>query len=131
MAGLIRSATQNVIAMSEIDDRNEISTFIKKRRAKNSFVKPASVEPVSAKPIPWYKRPLAKEEFSHKLAKNGGFYVRHHEWLTNVWIGPYRNMEDVKAIIDSYVVESLKSSLYKKYDENIHSVIIDNPEEFF
>lgn len=131
MAGLIRSATQNVIAMSEIDDRNEISTFIKKRRAKNSFVKPASVEPVSAKPIPWYKRPLAKEEFSHKLAKNGRFYVRHHEWLTNVWIGPYRNMEDVKAIIDSYVVESLKSSLYKKYDENIHSVIIDNPEEFF
>ena len=117
--------------MSEIDDRNEISTFIKKRRAKNSFVKPASVEPVSTKPIPWYKRPLSKEEFSHKLAKNGRFYVRHHEWLTNVWIGPYRNMEDVKAIIDSYVVESLKSSLYKKYDENIHSVIIDNPEEFF
>jgi hypothetical protein len=117
--------------MSEIEDRNEMSDFIKKRRAKNSFVKPVSVEPVSAKPIPWYKRPLGKEEFSHKLAKNGRYYVRHNEWSSHVWIGPYRNMEDVKSIIDSYVVESLKNDLSKKYDENIHSVIIDNPEEFF
>jgi hypothetical protein len=37
----------------------------------------------------------------------------------------------VKSIIDSYVVESLKNDLSKKYDKNIHSVIIDNPEEFF
>ena len=117
--------------MSEIEDRNEMSNFIKKRRAKNSFVKPVSVEPVSAKPAPWYKRPLSKEEFSHKLAKNGRYYVRHNEWSSHVWIGPYRNIEDVKTIINSYVVESLKNDLSKKYDENIHSVIIDNPEEFF
>ena len=117
--------------MSEIEDRNEMSNFIQRRRAKNSFVKPVSVEPVSAKPAPWYKRPLGKEEFIHKLAKNGRYYVRHNEWSGHVWIGPYRNMEDVKAIIDSYVVESLKNTLCAKHNENIHSVIIDNPEEFF
>lgn len=117
--------------MSEIDDRREISNFIKKRRVKASEVKTDSVEPVTTKPLPWYRRPLDKSEFSHKLAKNGRYYVRHKEWSESVWIGPYRNIEDVKAVVDSYMVESLKNNLEKKCDSSIHSVIIDNPEEFF
>jgi hypothetical protein len=114
--------------MSEIDDKIEISNFISKRRAR--ITKP-EIKPLTDKPTPWYKRPLDKSEFSHKLAKNGRYYVRHKEWGERVWIGPYRNINDVNAIIDSYVVESLKGSLDRKYDESIHSLIIDNPEEFF
>ena len=116
--------------MSEIEDRIEISNFINKRRTKQSIAKPG-IEPITDKPIPWYKRPLEKSEFSHKLAKNGRYYIRHKDWGKLVWIGPYRNIEDVNAIVDSYVVESLKGPLDRKYDDSIHSVIIDNPEEFF
>jgi hypothetical protein len=118
------------MAMSEIDDKIEISNFINKRRKKLSVTNP-SIEPITDKPTPWYKRPLDKSEFRHKLAKNGRYYIRHKEWGERTWIGPYKSIEDVKAIVDSYVVESLKGSLDRKYDESIHSVIIDNPEAFF
>ena len=117
--------------MSEIDNRKELSDFFKKRRAKTSTVKVASIEPITSKPLPWYRRPLDKSEFSYRLAKNGRYYVRHKEWSNCVWIGPYRNVEDIKAIVDSYVMESLKNNLERKCDSSIHSVIIDNPEEFF
>lgn len=114
--------------MSEIEDKIEISNFINKRRAK---IKRPEIEPLTDKPTPWFKRPLDKSEFRHKLAKNGRYYVRHKEWGERTWIGPYRTIDDVNSIINSYVVESLKGPLDRKYDDSIHSVIIDNPEEFF
>lgn len=114
--------------MSEIEDKIEISNFINKRRAK---IKRPEIEQVTDKPTPWFKRPLEKSEFKHKLAKNGRYYVRHKEWGERTWIGPYRTIDDVNSIINCYVVESLKGPLDRKYDDSIHSVIIDNPEEFF
>jgi hypothetical protein len=114
--------------MSEIEDKIEISNFINKRRAK---IKKPEIESLTDKPTPWFKRPLEKSEFRHKLAKNGRYYVRHKEWGERTWIGPYRTIDDVNSIVNSYVVESLKGPLDRKYNDSIHSVIIDNPEEFF
>jgi len=116
--------------MKEVDANLEISRFIKKRRAKS--VTTCKKEEVTDKPVPWYKRPLTSDEFSIKLAKNKRYYARHNEWKYNIWVGPYNNVDDVNTIVKSYVTESLKGSLSKKlYNEGIHSVIIDNPDEFF
>lgn len=115
--------------MDDTERRLEIYKLMKKRRDRE--ITPQMTEPTIQTPVPWYKRPLTKEEFSYKLAKNGRYYVRHKDWSEKVWIGPYRNTEDIKAVVQSYVTESLKGSLMRKYDESIHSVIIDNPKEFF
>ena len=117
--------------MSNVNDteiRQGISDFLNKRRERQS-VKPTGVPLPSI--APWYKRPLDKNEFSYKLAKNGRYYVRHKEWSARTWIGPYKEVKDANSIIESYVVESLKGPLDKKYSSDIHSVIIDNPAEFF
>jgi hypothetical protein len=112
--------------MTDEEKKLEISRFFKKREKKISVN-----HQVSELSVPWYKRPLDKGEFSYKLAKNGRYYARHNEWSGRIWIGPYKKVDDVNAIIDSYITESLKSPLNRKYDESIHSVVIDNPEEFF
>ena len=117
--------------MSEIEDRKRISDFIQKRKIKSVQTTSIDVDTNVKIHTPWFRRPLGENEFTHKLAKNGRYYVRHKEWSERVWIGPYRDINDVKTIIQSYVVESLKSNLDKKMDSSIHSVIIDNPEEFF
>jgi hypothetical protein len=117
--------------MSNVNDteiRQGISDFLTKRKARRS-VKVTEVSTPSIEP--WYKRPLDKSEFSYKLAKNGRYYVRHKEWGNTVWVGPYTTIDAAERIIESYVVESLKDTLDKKADSSIHSVIIDNPEEFF
>ena len=114
------------MSMTEEERKLEISRFFKKREGKISIN-----HQVTELNVPWYKRPLDKSEFSYKLAKNGRYYARHNEWGKRIWIGPYKDVSDMTAIIDSYITESLKGSLDRKYDESIHSVVIDNPEEFF
>ena len=114
--------------MSDIENKQELSAFIKKRR-KKAEINPVAVTKVNF--VPWYKRPLDKSEFSYKLAKNERYYVRHKEWGRTIWIGPYKTLESVNDVIDSYVIESLKTALDKKVNSSVHSVIIDNPEEFF
>jgi hypothetical protein len=117
--------------MSEIEGKDEIYAFIQRRKAKINHIGIKPVETAEVKHLPWYRRPLDKSEFRYKLAKNGRYYVRHKEWGNTVWIGPYTTVDAVEKIIESYVVESLKDNLDKKTDSSIHSVIIDNPEEFF
>ena len=117
--------------MSEIEDKQEISAFIQRRKAKIAKVQVKPLEEITPKPTPWYKRPLERSEFRIKLAKDGNYYVRHKEWGRTTWIGPYDGLSAVHAVIESYVVESLKDSLDKKVDSSVHSVIIDNPETFF
>ena len=117
--------------MSEIDDRKELSDFINKRRKRVTIKEPEVLVELSPEKMPWYKRPLQKNEFRYKLAKNGRWYVRHKEWSPTIWVGPYADMWIAERIIESYVTESLKSTLDKKINSDIHSVIIDNPSEFF
>ena len=112
-----------------MDDKLEISKFIKKRKAKSADI--PKKEDTADKPTPWYRRPLKADEFISKLAKNGRYYVRHNEWGKTIWIGPYKDIKDVNNIIKSYVIESLKGPLNRKYNEEIHSVIIEDPDAFF
>jgi hypothetical protein len=112
--------------MTDEEKKLEISRFFKKREKKISVN-----HQVSELSVPWYKRPLDKGEFSYKLAKNGRYYARHNEWSSRVWIGPYKDADAVNEAINSYVIESLKGSLDAKCYGNIHSVVIDNSDEFF
>jgi hypothetical protein len=112
-----------------MDDKLEISKFIKKRKAKSVDI--TKKEDTADKPTPWYRRPLKADEFISKLAKNGRYYARHNEWGKTIWIGPYKDIKDVNNIIKSYVIESLKGSLSRKYNEEIHSVVIEDPDDFF
>lgn len=114
------------MTMTSEDRKLEMSKFFRKRENKISVK-----HPVSETKVPWYRRPLDKSEFTYKFAKNGRYYARHNEWSKRVWIGPYKDISDVNSIIDSYVTESLKGSLNRGYNEEIHSVIIEDPEEFF
>ena len=116
--------------MSEIEDRKALSDFINRRRKKSISIS-EDMGGLTMDKMPWYKRPLQKNEFRYKLARNGRYYVRHKEWSPTIWVGPYADIGAAETIIDSYVIESLKSALDKKLNSNIHSVIIDNPSEFF
>ena len=80
---------------------------------------------------PWYRRPIEREAFSVKESKKGEFYAQHNEWSKRVWIGPYASMNAVNKIIDAYIEESLKGTLAKKTMESIHSVIVEDYEQFF
>ena len=115
--------------MSEIEDKLPLTQFIRKRRKPTSLELPKVGETPAR--IPWYRRPLLWDEFEVKRAKNERYYVRHHEWGKHIWIGPYKLQADAEDVIDSYVEESRKGNLDRKADNNIHSVIIDNEEEFF
>ena len=115
--------------MAEIEDKSALSSFIKKKR-KTSPVYPTRTIAVDEK-LPWYKRPLERDEFIFKLAKNGKYYIKHKEWGKKIWIGPYDSLLSVENIITSYLLESLKGQIDKKVDSNVHSVVIQNEDEFF
>ena len=108
---------------------DKIAEFVRRKRVIHDDVKTVEIKEVK---IPWYKRPLAHDEFITKESKDGKLYVRHKEWSRRIWIGPYKNETETKEIIDSYVNESLRTtSLDKKVNSNVHSLIIENEKEFF
>lgn len=109
-------------------DKTPLTSFIEKKRRERVTLQTPKIE---VKPIPWFKRPLDKVEFSFRKGKDGRYYVRHRDWLNSTWIGPYMSVYEVNEIIDSYVIESLRDTLDKKQDSRIHSLVIDDPEEFF
>jgi hypothetical protein len=117
--------------MNEIENKSELSQFIKKRRKPTSLEITKPVTHVTQEKLPWYKRPLERTEFTSKMARNGNYYIRHKEWGKGIWIGPYTCVADVEKVITSYLVESLKQPLDRKVDNNVHSLTIDNEEEFF
>ena len=88
-------------------------------------------KPKGEKKTPWYKRPLERNEFSYRKAKDNKFYVRHKEWSKKTWIGPYDTEHDVNVIVTSYVLESLKEPLDRKTNKNIHSICVENDNVFF
>ena len=116
--------------MVTLEERNKISDFITKRKTIKKVEMP---EVQSIDKVPWYKRPLEKGEFKYRLAKNGKYYIRHNEWSEVVWIGPYNNPSEVESIVNSYIEESLKNPLDRKFLNHgvVHSVTIDNPSTFF
>ena len=116
-------------------EKDKLIDFINKKRKKAETKRVGVAVPSihsDNKPLPWWKRPLEADEFTSKLAKNGRWYVRHKEWSKNTWIGPYKEHSSCQGIINSYVLRSLECNLIGKTLPNgIHSVIIDNPKDFF
>ena len=111
-----------------MEDKTILKEYISRRR------KPAKVETVNVAPVKvaWYQRPLEKGEFSYRVGKdNKKFYIQHNEWSKHIFVGPYDDTKVVNEIIDSYVMASLSNAIGKKLDKRVHSVRIDNPEEFF
>lgn len=101
---------------------DKIAEFVLRKRVVNEVKKPL---------VPWYKRPIEREEFSYRKAKNGKLYVQHHEWSRHTWIGPYDDLNGVNDIIDAYVKESLIAPLDRKANKNIHTIVVDDESEFF
>ena len=106
----------------------DISTFVAKHRRQ---IKDITIEE-KINELPWYKRPIEREAFISKKAKDGKYYVRHIEWSDKIWIGPYHTNKDAEEIIDSYVTKSSVTPLNKiTSDKEIHSVYIENANTFF
>ena len=107
---------------------SDISSFVAKHRRQ---IKPISIEE-KVKQLPWYKRPIERDAFTTRKAKDGKYYVRHVEWAEAIWIGPYRTTKDCDDIINSYVKKSFVKPLDKiTSDREIHSVYVDNADKFF
>ena len=108
---------------------DKIAEFVRRNRVIQDITKKVEIKEVK---IPWYKRPLEYNEFTTRKGKDGKFYIQHCEWSKRVWVGPYKNDMETKIIIDSYVTESLKTtSLEKKSNEMIHSIIVEDENKFF
>jgi hypothetical protein len=112
-----------------MEDKTKLKEYITKRR--KGIVETSKVEVSTTKPVAWYKRPLESSEFITKKGKDGNFYVKHNEWSKTIWIGPYSSTEETRSIIDSYVDTSLKLGIEHKVDSRVHSITIDNPDDFF
>lgn len=108
-----------------MEDKTKLKEYISRRR---KVPKPVEVKKVK---LAWYQRPIMKEEFVTKKGRDNKLYVRHNEWSKTIFIGPYKNTEEVNEIINSYINASLETSLDKKLDSRVHSISIENPNEFF
>ena len=106
---------------------DDIASFVAKKRKQ---VKVETIED-KIKKLPWYRRPIEKTAFVSRKAKDGKFYVHHCEWAKEVWIGPYKDDNEVLDIINAYVTESLKSPLDKAPRNSIHSVWVEDYKKFF
>ena len=112
------------------DYKEKLKEFIYKNKKKTNI---ATVSlKTDKKFVPWFKRPLEENEFSRLKAKNNKWYVRHKEWGKNIFIGPYDEEKDACDIIKSYVDVSLNGDILKEQkSNNIHSLTIENTNEFF
>ena len=106
---------------------DKIAEFVRKKRIIHDETPKVEIKEVKT---PWYKRPLEASEFITRKGKNKKYYIQHKEWSKRVWIGPYENIKEVDSIIKSYVNESLKTTLDKKVNSNVHSLTVED-ELFF
>ena len=106
---------------------SDIASFVAK---KHRQVKVETMED-KIKKLPWFRRPIEKTAFSSREGRDGKLYVHHCEWSDHVWIGPYETKKDVDGIIQAYVDASLKSPLDKAPFSPIHSVWVEDRDNFF
>ena len=108
-------------------EEDRIAAFVRKKRKPSAVVKQVEVKEVE---LPWYKKPILKEDFHTRQGMDGLYYAQHNAWSKRTWIGPYSSRAEADKIIDSYVIESLKGSLEHKSMDSIHSVVIENGNFF-
>lgn len=99
---------------------DKIAEFVLKKRV----IKDTKDVGIKETKTPWYRRPLNHDEFITRKNDEGRFYVRHVEWNSGVWIGPYSSQKSADEIIQSYVDDSLKQPFDKEGNKNIHSVLL-------
>lgn len=116
-----------------MENNDKLKEFIyKHQKNKKDISKQISFANDNIALVPWYRRPLDKNEFSTHCSNNGNWYIRHKEWSKHIFIGPYKTLNNCNDIINSYVMCSLQgNSLDKKISSDIHSVTITNPNDFF
>lgn len=105
---------------------DKITAFVRRKRP-SAIVKITDPKQVG---LPWYKKPIVREDFCTKKGMDGLYYAQHYAWSKRTWIGPYASTAEANKVIDSYVVESHKGSLEHKSMDSVHSVVIEN-EHFF
>lgn len=71
----------------------------------------------------WFEIPIKKSDFVIK-EHDSKFYARHKEWKKNIWIGAYESEKEVEDVIKSYVKETKKPPIERKFI-NIHSILIE------
>ena len=125
VTGLLTSQPHNYL--NNMEDKTILKKYISKRKKE----KPIVVTDIKPVKVAWYERPLSKEEFIIREAKDKKLYIRHKEWSETIYIGPYKTKKEVDEIIDSYINTSLEMSLSKKIDSRVHSILIESPDDFF
>lgn len=106
---------------------NKIESFIKNRRKEEKIL--STTEKLNN--VPWYRRQLDRKEFTYNKGQDGKFYIQHNEWHKTIFVGPYKTVHEAEDVINSYIAESKKINLDKKVDSRVHSVQIENYNEFF
>lgn len=76
--------------------------------------------------LKWFQKPMLKENFS-VIEKDKKLYIHYSEWSSNVYIGPYKNNDEVESIIEMYIKETKKTNILKRKfnTEKIHSIILN------
>ena len=105
----------------------KIEEYLRKKRKPSAVVKQVEIKQVE---LPWYKKPINKDDFHTKKAIAGKYYVQHNAWSKRTWIGPYETTTETDNIINSYVIESLKGSLERKPMDSVHSIVVDDNSFF-
>lgn len=82
------------------------------------------------KPIPrepkWYEKCMDEGVFESRTGKDGKVYGHYNEWKETIWIGPYKDDDELNKVIASYIKETKKPFGKRKEIKNIHSVIVEN-----
>ena len=72
--------------------------------------------------VPWYKRPLSKEDFI-TISNGKEFYARHQVWKKTILIGPYEAQEALNKVIEQYIREANKTYLKRKEIRNFKTCV--------
>ena len=100
--------------MMIMENNDKLKEFIyKHQKNKKDITKQISFTNDNIALVPWYRRPLDKNEFSTHFSNNGNWYIRHKEWSKHIFIGPYKT---IKNCNDIYLQ---KIKIYKNFHANI------------
>ena len=85
-----------------------------------------------SKPIEpkWYEKCMDEGVFEQRTGKDGKIYGHYNEWKETIWIGPYKDEDELNKVIASYIKETKKPFGKRKEIKNIHSFIVEK-EDFW
>lgn len=78
----------------------------------------------------WYEKCMDEGIFEQRTGKDDKIYGHYNEWKETVWIGPYKDEDELNKVIASYTKETKKPFGKRKEIKNIHSIIVEK-EDFW